>query len=325
VPSTRRVARGLVNVPVRCPPDRRIVAQGAPTGSTVAQGAHNGSEAIDSAARSLAMGHIPRNTRRFSIGRPTIALTLAVMLVAPGAAVARRIVTGSTKTAIVRTVPTALPTPQRCLVVYVTTEDGGDWATMSFNNAMLHSCIRWAADGVAIAHRVNGRWRYVASGSADIPCGRLGIPVAVRKDLTLPCTVSPPPQRSGRFPVIGCNARGADPSPAPIAAYAPSRCYLSRVGPGAPGYGDTVNLQSIDHVQWAHWGAATATGRGDIVFCGTGCTTVPASMTVYDLTTSQLAGGKAYTWLRVSFSASYPTKHTATVTYNVRPVPEHGF
>ena len=270
-------------------------------------------------------GHIPRATRSFSIGRLTIALALAVMLVAPGAAVARQIVTGSTKTAIVRTVPTALPTPQRCLVVYVTTRDGGNWATMGFNNAMLHSCIRWASNGVAIVHRVGGRWRYVGAGSSEIPCGRLGIPVGVRTDLGLPCLVSPPPQTSGRFPVMGCNARGADPSPAPVAAYAPSRCYLSAVGPGAPGYGDAVNLQTIDHVQWTHWGAATATGRGVIVSCGTGCTTIPASMTVYGLTTSQLAGGKAYTWLRVSFSASYPTKHTATVIYNVTPVPEHAF
>lgn len=271
------------------------------------------------------MGHSSRTTRRFSIARLTIALTLTMMFVVPAVAVARRIVTGNTKTAIVRLVPTALPTPQRCLVVYVTTKDGGNWATVGFNKAMLHSCIRWAADGVAIAHRVDGRWRYVASGSADIPCGRLGIPVAVRNDLTLPCAVSAPPQKSGRFPVIGCNARGADPSPAPIAAYAPSRCYLSRVGPGAPGYGDAVNLQSIAHVQWEHWGANTATGRGDIIACGAGCVTVTANMTVYGLTTSQLAGGKAYTWLRVSFSASYPTKHTATVTYNVKPVPPHAF
>jgi hypothetical protein len=89
----------------------------------------------------------------------TIALTVAVVLVAPGAAIARQIVTGTTKTAIVRTVPTALPTPQRCLVVYVMTKDGGNWATMGFNNAMLQSCIRWAANGVAIVHLVDGRWR----------------------------------------------------------------------------------------------------------------------------------------------------------------------
>lgn len=269
------------------------------------------------------MGHMSGTTRRFSIGRLTIALTLAVMLAAPAGAVAKRIVTGSTKMAIVRTVPTALPTPLRCLVVYVTTKDGGNWATMGFNNAMLHSCIRWAANGVAIVHRVDGRWRFVGAGSAEIPCGRLGIPVAVRQDLGLPCTASPPPQKSGRFPVIGCNARGADPSPAPTAAYAPSRCDLSQVGPGAPGFGAAVYLQSIDHVQWSGWGGATATGRGDIVFCGTGCTTVPASITVYGLTTSQLAGGKAYTRLRVSFTASYPTKHTATVTYDVEPVPDN--
>ena len=133
------------------------------------------------------MGHIPRTMRRFSIGRLTIALAVAAMLVAPGAAVARRIVTGSTKTAIVRVVPTALPTPQRCLVVYVTTKDGGNWATMGFNNAMLHSCIRWASNGVAVVHRVGGRWRFVSAGSSEIPCGRLGIPVAVGLDLHVPC------------------------------------------------------------------------------------------------------------------------------------------
>lgn len=271
------------------------------------------------------MGHISGTRRRFSIGRVAIALSLAVALVAPAVAVARQLVTGSTKTAIVQVVPTALPTPQRCLIVFVTTKNGGNWATVGFNNAMLHSCIRWASNGVAIAHRVDGRWKYVGAGSADIPCGRLGIPVAVRQDLSLPCAVSPPPPRSGHFPVMGCNARGADPSPAPIAAYAPSRCYLSRVGPGAPGSGDAVNLQSIVHVRWSHWGAGTASGQGDIVFCGTGCTTVAATMTVYGLTTSQLVGGKAYTRLRVRFTASYPTTHTATATYDVKPVRPHAF
>ena len=203
--------------------------------------------------------------RRLSSARRGIALTLVVMLVVPAVAVARRIATGNTKTAIVRVVPTALPIPQRCRVV------------------------------------------------------------AVREDLSLPCAVTAPPPQAGHFPVMGGNARGADPSPAPIAAYAPSRCYLSRVGPGAPGYGDAVNLQSIVHVRWSHWGTGTARGHGDIVSCGTGCTTVRATMTVDDLTTSQLVGGKAYTRLRVRFSASYPTKHTATVTYNVKPVQAHAF
>jgi hypothetical protein len=333
---------------------------------------------------------------------------------------------------------------------------------MGFDLAKLHSCLKWAANGVAIDHRVNGRWRWVASGSAEMPCGRLGIPVAVREDLRLPCAVPSPPQKSGtlhltqflspdhkvwcviglpsancvsgygfgksnppqssgllypdgnvtlchvavpsfpnycvqnwnsnapvlrlgqqteldgflctsgttgitctvamgankgkgfvitstgvmqigpsskpatdygrarlassgRFPQMGCNARGADSAPAPIAAYAPSRCYLSAVGPGAPGYGDAVNLQSIAHVRWSHWGARTATGRGEIVACGTGCTSSPARMTVSGLATNQLVGGQAYTRLRVTFTATYPTKHTATITYNVRPVPYHTF
>jgi hypothetical protein len=230
-------------------------------------------------------------------------------------------VTGSSEATIARTVPTALHTPQRCLVVYVTTVDGGNWATMGFNNAMLHSCIRWAANGVAIVHRVDGRWRFLGAGSGDIPCGRLGIPVAVRSDLILPCTMSPPTE-IGAFPGDGLQRERGRAVAGSRRRVRAIQLLLEPGGTRRSGYGDTVNLQSIDHVHWAHWGAATATGQGDIVACGTGCTTVAANMTVYALARSQLAGGEAYTRLRVSFTASYPTKHTVTVTYTVKPMPE---
>jgi len=202
------------------------------------------------------MGHIPRITRRFSIGRLTIALTLAVVLVAPGAAVARQIMTGSTKTAIVRTVPTALPTPQRCLVVYVTTKDGGNWATMGFNNAMQHSCIHWAANGVAIAHRVNGRWQYVASGSADIPCGRLDVPVAVRLDLGLPCdaTASSPggPRNQPIYFFVNVAAIIKAPSqPVQTEVIRPSTIYLFADGSWV-----------LEKLHWTGWDTNVAHANG---------------------------------------------------------------
>lgn len=121
------------------------------------------------------------------ISRSIITLMIAVGLVVPAVAVASRAATGSTRTAIERAVAPAYSGPQRCRLVDVTTKDGGNWATMSFNPANERSCGRWAFNGVDIAHRARGRWHNVTSGSAQIPCGRIGVPVAVRRDLHLPC------------------------------------------------------------------------------------------------------------------------------------------
>jgi hypothetical protein len=120
----------------------------------------------------------------------TIAAILGVLL--PASAAASRPATDGTRTAIERVVAPAFAfaVPQRCLLVLVTTKDGGNWGTVGFNLHNLHSCARWAFNGVAIAHHVGGRWQYLGGGSADIPCGRLGIPVAVRLDLRLPCAAT---------------------------------------------------------------------------------------------------------------------------------------
>ena len=77
--------------------------------------------------------------------------------------------------------------PERCLLAQVTTKDGGNWATVGFNGLQYRSCGRWGFNGVVILRRARGRWHYVTAGSAMLPCGRLGIPVAVRRDLHLPC------------------------------------------------------------------------------------------------------------------------------------------
>jgi hypothetical protein len=110
-------------------------------------------------------------------------------LVVPAVAVASRVVTGSTRTAIDRAAAPQLPgrIPQRCLLAEVTTKDDGNWAAVWFKETNSRSCGRWAFNGVVIVHRARRTWHYVTAGSALIPCGRLGIPIAVRRDLHLPC------------------------------------------------------------------------------------------------------------------------------------------
>jgi hypothetical protein len=121
-----------------------------------------------------------------------IIITIALGLVMPGVAVASRHATGRTRNALDRAAAPQLPPgiPERCLVAQVTTKDGGNWATVGFNGLRYRSCGRWGFNGVVILRRAPGRWDYVTAGSALLPCGRLGIPVAVRQDLHLPCAVT---------------------------------------------------------------------------------------------------------------------------------------
>jgi hypothetical protein len=118
-----------------------------------------------------------------------ITIIIAVGLIVPAVAVASQVATGGTRNAMDRAVARQVPPgiPQRCLLAQVTTKDGGNWAEVGFNGYAGHSCGPWAFNGVDIEHRARRTWHYVTSGSALIPCGRLGIPAAVRQDLHLPC------------------------------------------------------------------------------------------------------------------------------------------
>ena len=118
-----------------------------------------------------------------------ITIIVAVGLVVPAVAVASRVATGSTRNAIDRAAAPQLPPgiPERCLVARVTTKDGGNWAEVGFNGPHYRSCQPWGFNGVDIEHRARRTWHYVTSGSAMLPCGQFGIPVAVRQDLHLPC------------------------------------------------------------------------------------------------------------------------------------------
>jgi len=118
-----------------------------------------------------------------------ITIIIVLGLLVPAIAVASRVATGSTRNAIDRAAARQLPPgiPERCLVAQVTTKDGGNWAEVGFNGPHYRSCGRWGFNGVVILRRAHGRWDYITAGSAMLPCRRLGIPVAVRQDLHLPC------------------------------------------------------------------------------------------------------------------------------------------
>lgn len=121
--------------------------------------------------------------------RRIIIAIVVVGLIVPAVAVASRVATGGTRTALDRAAAPQLPAgvPERCLLAQVTAKNGGNWATVGFNGPDYRSCERWGFNGVVVLRRVRGRWDYVTSGSALLACGRLGIPVAVRQDLHLPC------------------------------------------------------------------------------------------------------------------------------------------
>jgi hypothetical protein len=116
-------------------------------------------------------------------------ITIALGLVMPAVALPSRPATGRTRNALDRAATPQLPPgiPERCLFAQVTTKDDGNWTEVGFNSLHDRSCGRWGFNGVVIVRRAHGRWDYVTAGSAMLPCRRLGIPVAVRQDLHLPC------------------------------------------------------------------------------------------------------------------------------------------
>jgi hypothetical protein len=119
--------------------------------------------------------------------RLIITLTIVAGCFLPALATAERVATGTTRKAVIRALASK-DIPARCLIVQVTTKDGGNWAEVAFNAAHYHSCTNWIllVDGIGIAHRTHGRWHRVTGGSA-ISCRQFGIPRAVQRDLHLPC------------------------------------------------------------------------------------------------------------------------------------------
>jgi len=80
--------------------------------------------------------------------------------------------------------------PLWCTKVYISTVNP-TWA--SETDVLTRACVRWAANGVAVVHRTQGRWAFITDGSAFLNCpiraynGRGAIPDPVAKDLLGVC------------------------------------------------------------------------------------------------------------------------------------------
>lgn len=115
-------------------------------------------------------------------------LTALVLCCLPAGGIARTLVHGNEKKAIVAAIRRAhdIGSSQTasCMHVYVSTVNP-NWATMQF--IFVHRCAKQDANGVAIVHRMHRRWHFVTAGSS-FSCPIPGhIPPRVQRDLKLSC------------------------------------------------------------------------------------------------------------------------------------------
>jgi hypothetical protein len=109
------------------------------------------------------------------------ATALVAGLFGATAAVASRKPSATEKAAIAQ----AMKTPRRCLKIRVATVRKG-WASATLKVPLKHSCLPYAADGIAVLHRRDDVWRMRFAGSSW-SCPIQGVPEAVRKDLHMGC------------------------------------------------------------------------------------------------------------------------------------------
>ena len=110
---------------------------------------------------------------------------IAVALVAAGLAQADRKPTAKEKRQVAR----VLELPPQCAHVRISTVTvKPKWASVAFKKDSPASCTALASDGVAIAKKRSGRWRFVTAGS-DFECASLYkyVPVAIAEDLDITC------------------------------------------------------------------------------------------------------------------------------------------
>jgi hypothetical protein len=120
--------------------------------------------------------------------RRTAAMVVLIVCCFPAMALARRVVHGTEKAAIIAAIRRAHDIgPSQtgsCMRVYVSTVNQ-NWATMQF--IFVRRCQSQDANGVSVVHRKHGRWQFVTAGSA-LSCPIPGnIPTRVQRDLKLTC------------------------------------------------------------------------------------------------------------------------------------------
>jgi hypothetical protein len=117
------------------------------------------------------------------VTRRCITLVIAVLVLAlPAAALARLVVSGPGKTPLVRAA-LGKTVPRQCAAVYISSKDHS-WGSVNFapQHGWSSRCTKYGSNGVAILHRVQGKWHVVADGS-DFTCPIPHVPAAVAQDL----------------------------------------------------------------------------------------------------------------------------------------------
>ena len=126
--------------------------------------------------------------RRGSRMRGAVVVIAVLALTVPAVAGASRIATGRLRAAIEKAAAKEMATgiPQSCLVVRVTTIGAGNWAAVGLNYRKAACNV---GNGIVLVHRMRGKWHFVGAGSSmpRTACKRDGIPVAVQRDLRIPC------------------------------------------------------------------------------------------------------------------------------------------
>jgi len=79
--------------------------------------------------------------------------------------------------------------PAKCAHVRISTvTEKPKWASVSFRPHSPESCQPFASDGVTVAKKRSGRWRFVTAGSSfDCPDLYKDVPVSVAQDLGIDC------------------------------------------------------------------------------------------------------------------------------------------
>lgn len=108
------------------------------------------------------------------------------LLAAPAAALARVGVSGAAKNPLVRTALGA-SAPRQCGAAYISSVDRA-WAALFYKPAKGWGarCQPFRKNAWTALHHTRGRWRVFQSGDSDA-CVAVHVPVAIRKDLRIPC------------------------------------------------------------------------------------------------------------------------------------------
>jgi hypothetical protein len=118
--------------------------------------------------------------------RCLLTICAVTVLAAPAAALARVGVSGGAKDPLVRAALGA-QAPRQCAAAYISSVNKL-WAAVFFKPAKgwAARCKAFRHPAWTALHHTGGRWRVNQSGTSDA-CVAVHLPVAIRRDLQIPC------------------------------------------------------------------------------------------------------------------------------------------